>query len=278
MLKPKYDVAVSFLSADESIAAALYNRLSDGLEVFFYPRSHEALAGTNGLESMRIPFLSESCVVVVLYREPWGETPWTRVEQTAIQEGCLKHGWQRLFFIVLDRDSSPPKWLPETHARFNYADFGFEEAVGAIKARVQECGGIIATLTAMKRAELSKQETEYLHEKRTYCSSLESVKRQASQLFRELQCVCAEVSTAGGIPIEFQSDSTDCHSRNRISLIVTYRYNLSNSGVECQITVHEYDNRLPMNGEQQLYCSSGEPRQLSVSTSVPDMNRAREYG
>jgi hypothetical protein len=53
---PKYDVAISFLSSDESIAAGLYHALSDGLEVFFYPRRQEELAGTNGLVSMRAPF------------------------------------------------------------------------------------------------------------------------------------------------------------------------------------------------------------------------------
>src|SRR5437870_13892972 len=37
-------------------------------------------AGTHGLESMREPFLTAR-IVVVLYREPWGNTNWTRVEQ-----------------------------------------------------------------------------------------------------------------------------------------------------------------------------------------------------
>src|ERR1039457_6586180 len=118
----QYDVAISFLSMDESISAALYNTLSNGLEVFFYPRKQEALAGTNGMESMRTPFLDDSRIVVVLYREPWGKTPWTGVEQIAIQESCLKHGWQRLFFMMLDNTSPPPPWLPYTHVRFNYAD------------------------------------------------------------------------------------------------------------------------------------------------------------
>ena len=60
MTQPRYDVAISFLSADESTAAALHNSLSEGLEIFFYPRKQEALAGTDGLESMRKPFLEES--------------------------------------------------------------------------------------------------------------------------------------------------------------------------------------------------------------------------
>src|SRR5712675_1583061 len=112
MTQPKYDVAISFLSADGPIAAALFSALSDGLQVFFYPGSQENLAGKDGLEAMRTPFLDESRVSAVLYREGWGKTPWTRVEQTAIQEGCLKHGWHRLFFIMLDATSVPPKWVP----------------------------------------------------------------------------------------------------------------------------------------------------------------------
>jgi hypothetical protein len=73
MVHPKYDVAISFLSKDESIAAALNDVLGEGLEVFFYPRKQEALAGTDGLESMRTPFLEESRLVVVLFREPWAK-------------------------------------------------------------------------------------------------------------------------------------------------------------------------------------------------------------
>ena len=73
--EPNYDVAISFLSQDEQIGAAFRDRLSEGLKVFFYPRNQEQLAGTDGLETMRTPFLSDSRVVVVLYREPWGKTP-----------------------------------------------------------------------------------------------------------------------------------------------------------------------------------------------------------
>lgn len=46
----------------------------------------------------------------------------------------------------------PPPWLPHTHVIFNYADYGPEQAVGAIKARVQERGGTIEPLSALKRA------------------------------------------------------------------------------------------------------------------------------
>jgi hypothetical protein len=63
------------------------------------------------------------------------------VEETAIKDACLEFGWHRLFFLVLDQSSALPIWLPHTHVRFNHAEYGLEQAVGAIKARVQENGG-----------------------------------------------------------------------------------------------------------------------------------------
>jgi hypothetical protein len=53
----KYDVAISFLAEDITLAEALYRKLSEGFEVFFSARRQEELAGTNGAESMRRPFL-----------------------------------------------------------------------------------------------------------------------------------------------------------------------------------------------------------------------------
>jgi hypothetical protein len=86
--EPGYDVAISFLVADEKIASAIKTRLA-GLNVFFYPHNQEELIGTNGLESMRAPFLSAR-VNVVLYRERYGKTPWTGVELKAIIARCAR--------------------------------------------------------------------------------------------------------------------------------------------------------------------------------------------
>jgi hypothetical protein len=132
MTEADYDAAISFLAIDETLAREIYAGLDHvGLKVFFFPRNQEELAGTNGLETMRAPFL-EARVVVVLYRVPWGSTPWTRVEQTAITDRCLKDGWASLLFIVLDQTNPLPNWLPATHVRFNFETYGIEQAIGAI--------------------------------------------------------------------------------------------------------------------------------------------------
>lgn len=85
----QYDVAVSFLSVDEPLALQTHAKLSESLEVFVYSKKQEQLAGTDGLESFRQVFRADSRMVVVLYRDGWGQTPWTRVEEAAIKDRFL---------------------------------------------------------------------------------------------------------------------------------------------------------------------------------------------
>src|ERR1700722_5801602 len=113
--EPTYDVAISFLVADDKIAPAIKAGLA-GLNVFFYPHNEEELVGTNGLDSMREPFI-KSRVNVILFRERYGNTPWTGVELSAIQDSCLKSRFQSLVFAQLDKEDQKPLWLPDTHIR-----------------------------------------------------------------------------------------------------------------------------------------------------------------
>jgi hypothetical protein len=165
--EPQFDVAISFLASGEPTVREIYSQLDRvGLKIFFFPRSQEELAGTNGLESMRSPFLA-SRLVVVLFRKPWGETPWTRVEQMAITDRCLERGWESLLFVVLDETATIPKWLPETHVRFNFQTYGMEQALRAIKFRVQQLGGLLRKPSSVSVAKRLKEE-EALRQDQTF--------------------------------------------------------------------------------------------------------------
>ena len=195
---PKYDVAISFLAKDEATAKALADKLeAGGLSVFFFPRNQEELAGTNGMETMREPFFN-SRVNVILFQTPWGQTPWTRVEQTAATERCLEKGWDSLMFVQLDKTSTVPKWLPRTHVRYALHAYGIEQLVGAIKARAQEQGGILAPANAISEAKRVQREADYLKdrdrmmrdrgwiENAVHCSLRETFKR-ASRLVEQVK-------------------------------------------------------------------------------------------
>ena len=284
---PQYDVAISFLSRDEPIATAIYQKLTEGLEVFFFPRSQEELAGTDGLESMRKPFFDDSRVTVVLYREPWGKTPWTQVEETAIKEGCLQHGWQRLFFVVLDRASALPRWLPQHHVRFNYADFGLEQAVGAIKARVQENGGQHRPLTAIKRAELFEAEKLFLLDK-SRMSSVEGMKTIVSKvgdLFRHVEKRCADINAQGFLQVRcgknFQERNAiqSCGMTDgQVGLMVTWQQRWCNTLDGSSLIVREFNGGLILPNEegQRIYLMP--PERLNETKYSPDLSFAREYG
>lgn len=279
---PQYDVAISFLSKDESIAAAIHQKLSEGLKVFFYPRNQEELAGTDGMESMRKPFFDDSRVMVVLYQEPWGKTPWTRVEETAIKEACFEHGWERLFFIVLDRTNPLPIWLPQNLVRFNYADFGLEQAVGAIKARVQENGGQHLPLTPIKRAEIFKEEERFRQDKSRMNSGegIEKVLDNVRLLFQEIEKHCADINTQNSLHIKCGSDfrSRTCvMTDGRVSMVLTWYQEFSNVLDKSALVISEYKGQLIIPGEvNRIYLN--QPRRLSETKYSPDLSRAREYG
>jgi len=284
---PKYDVAISFLSKDGNVAAAFNEKLSEGLSVFFFPRTQEDLAGTDGLESMRRPFFDDSRVMIVLYRAGWGQTPWTRVEEIAIKEACLEHGWKRLFFVVLDGNASLPIWLPQFHIWFNYADYGLEQAVGAIKARVQENGGQNLPLTAAKRAEMLKAEELFSRDKARMDSEagLEKIVETVRQLFSEIERHCAEINAKGTVKVRCESDfqkrnstQTCVMTNDTVSLVVVWNQTYGNSLEGTSLVVSEFKGRLLLPSESGQRYLTRQPREVRSLRYSPDLSRAREYG
>jgi hypothetical protein len=148
----KYDVAISFLHRDEPLASEIHQRLAEHFSVFVYSKRQEELAGTNGLESFREAFRVESRLVVVLYRDGWGKTPFTRVEEDAVTDRFRDDGWDFLLLVTLNDADIPPKWLPEKRIRFSYQMYGLEQLLGAVKMRAQELGSIVRTETTLDRA------------------------------------------------------------------------------------------------------------------------------
>lgn len=198
-----FDVAISFLVADEKIASTIKSKLS-GLNVFFYPHNQEELIGTNGLESMRAPFLS-AWVNVVLYRERYGKTPWTGVELAAIQDSCLKTAFRSLLFVQLDKKDPTPDWLPNTHIRCVLGDFTIDQLVGAIKNKVQELGGVIHQPDAMSEAQRVKQEAEYLADREAMMRDRAwiegTVHRSLRETFQKVKQLVAQVNKDHGFKI-----------------------------------------------------------------------------
>jgi hypothetical protein len=261
---PEYDVAISFLARDEAAASALYRQLSQTLKVFFFPRNQEELAGTDGMVSMREPFLKNSRVIVVLYRESWGKTPWTRIEQTAIQEACLAEGWAILFFVALDRTDTLPSWLPTFWVRFNWEDFGLDEAVGAIRARALEKDAELSRLTPAKRVKMFAEDQLYRADKADMASSagMKAIKAEILQLFELIERQCNEPGIREALA-EFKTEKAERSiflTTAAVGLIVIWQQQYENLLENAWLSVQEYDSHLILKEEcsrfvQPLTCS-----------------------
>ena len=281
---PKYDAAISFLVQDIGLATALHDKLREGLEVFFFPRNQEDLAGTDGLESMRESFRNESRLNVFLYRPKWGNTPWTAVEAAAIKDSCLDTGFKSLFFFVIDPTKELPKWLPETHVRFNLSDFSIDQAVGAIKMRVQERGGHYQPLTPVRKAEQLKAQEEFRRDKARMSSSdgIARIFSEVEKLFAEIGKQCDDANSAGHVQIRHSTkiqmgnvDQSCTITGGRVSVVVFWHQLCYNSIEDSFLGIREFNECLlipPGNIFLQ------QPEVIGEKKFSPDLSTARQYG
>src|SRR5690242_16928539 len=98
----EYDMAISFCAEDEAVAAQIVDLLGERYRCFLYSREQRELAGRDGEYAFNGVFNEKARVVVVLLRAAWGETAWTRIEQTAIRNRGFDHGYDFSFFVRMD--------------------------------------------------------------------------------------------------------------------------------------------------------------------------------
>lgn len=185
----QYDVALSFLAQDEPIATQLANKLEDRLRVFLYSRRQEQLAGTDGEVSFTDVFSKQARLVVVLYRQGWGESPWTRIEQTAIKNRAFDQGYNFALFVPLDDKPTMPPWVPKTQLWIGLSRFGVDGAASVIDARVQELGGAPKVETLEELASRIDRTATYQAFRETYRRSYEGVRDADSSYDQILQYI-----------------------------------------------------------------------------------------
>src|SRR5438309_8245812 len=124
----KYDVAISFVWEDEPLAVQIKERLAP-LKVFVCSKAQEKVAGQEGVSAFREVFRHGARVAVVLFRPRWGQTPWTRVEETAIRDHCLEAGWEHLVFVKFAKADKSPPWVPDSYVYLDLEAFDVAELI-----------------------------------------------------------------------------------------------------------------------------------------------------
>lgn len=147
----KYEVAISCTTEDESVAQELHDLLQPRVKsIFFYPENQKELIGQDGLQKFGSVFRTESRVVVVIYCEKWGKTPWTQVEENAIKEMCLNGGWARV--ILHSTDGTAPVWLPRFYI-WSGSRYGLGALAAAVEQKIQEQGGQVGEEDVLAKAQ-----------------------------------------------------------------------------------------------------------------------------
>lgn len=239
----KHEVAFSFLARDLSLATQFADALAP-LDCFVFARKQEELAGTDGQESFRAAFRFDSRLNVILLRDGWGKTPWTRVEEAAIQERCLKDGWERLLVVNID-GSPPPRWIPAVNLYLDLQTFPFEQAVGAIKRQAQQLGGDVKPRAPADVARARLSEAEFNDETKALFRKPEGMRladeavvRVSHRLQAELQKISDEGSRNWTVVGGHENSYGVVRVQSCSALFIWQRY--ANDCNDCDLTIRVF--------------------------------------
>jgi hypothetical protein len=181
----QYDVAFSFVAQDEALATELDELLSPRVRTFLYSKKQEQLGGTDGEATFNAVFGQQSRIVVILHRAAWGETPWTRIEATAIRNRAMDHGYDFALFIPLDKPPNLPNWVPRNRLWIGLERWGVAAAAAVIEARIHDQGGAPREESLEERAARQARALEFKaerdHSLRSH-AGIEAFRRESKSL------------------------------------------------------------------------------------------------
>lgn len=230
----KYDVAFSFLKEDENLAQEINIALKDKTKTFLYSKRQDVVAGTDGEDTFNKVFGEEARVVVVLYRKGWGNSPWTRIEETAIKNRALVESYEFTLFIPLDEPPSVPNYLPKTYIWFGIHKYGIQVALSVIESKIQSEGGKIKIETPEDIANRIKEDEIFNQKRLAFLHSekgVESFRLEAKRLFELIKNQKELIKkNLGDFQIGFEEKKQGCFVGSYgYTLMFYWQYNCRNS-------------------------------------------------
>jgi hypothetical protein len=188
--KYKFEIAFSFLAHDESLAYAINDLIADRVETFIYSKRQEELGGTDGEIAFNEVFGKQSRTVAVLYRDGWGGTPWTRIEENAIRNRTFNEGWDFVTYVLLDKKSVVPIYVPKVQIWVDFERWGINGAATIIEQRIKEKGGDFRNETIEDRANRLKRLKKAHLERLQYLNTNQALSDANIEFSRVLSEVC----------------------------------------------------------------------------------------
>lgn len=235
----QYDVAFSFLDQDEPLARQLAALLAP-MQVFVYSEQQLAITATDGIETFTRVFRREARIVVILYRDGWGKTKWTRIEEEAIKGRNFDDGADFLILVQLDKTDAPG-WFPVTRIWVDLERFGSTGAASVIQERVKQGGGAVRAETPQENAARLEIEKRVEALRLSFLNSEEGVhaaKTAVTVLFDRLAAISAET----GIAFDREPQYALLY-RDGYSVAVSWSYSYRNSLDQSVLYVVEWRGR-----------------------------------
>jgi hypothetical protein len=193
-----HEVAISFKAENEPFALQLKAALDPPLPTFVYSKAQDLLVGRDGLEAFTEMFRDKSRLVVLLFGAGYGDTPWTRAEETAIKSRIFDgDGWPHV--LIVRMDNFPLRtWMAPTSLYFNPAVFPMTDLVAAIRARCAEHGAQLRLPSAAEIARTQTQREEFEQETEQILTATGAFQAQYAVLCEALETKALEVGEASG--------------------------------------------------------------------------------
>jgi hypothetical protein len=207
----EYDVAISFLAADQHLADILVTELSGRVTIFVFHERQGELVGRDGIDAFTEVFAKKARICLVLYRAGWGDTPWTRVEANAIKGRSLDEGHN--FLVVASLDGTAPIWLPRSRMWFGFDQYGPKTLAGIVESRVTAEGGDIKDESARDRARRLASLAAETEKRENFLQTAEGVKLaelEIERLYAYLEQEISAMSTdAASLGVVFRRKDKD---------------------------------------------------------------------
>jgi hypothetical protein len=279
-----YDIAISCLAEDERIARRFVDVLGKRSKVFLYSDYQKELALKNGVELFTDIFLKRARLNVVFFREGWGETRWTKIEQNAIQQRAFEGDWNSVAVVALaaSKGRATPTWVPPQWIYVDYEKQSLETAAAIIEHKLREIGGRPREETARERSNRLLREAQLEEARRTFLQSKYGVEAAGQELDKLFGILEIEIKgmQADDPPrtIEFERDSQEfrCGIRTpkagtSIGWYFSYANMLSGSG----LAIHEFARPFFLDG---YYAGHGKRDAVRKDEFVFTLTGDQRYG
>lgn len=196
----KYDLAISLLDEDAQLGWDIVNKLGNPDRIFFYRKDVDEITFSNGVNVFSEIFANQSRFVLVLYREMYGDSDWTAIEYSVIQERfkkTIKANNSPILFCKLDQ-ASKPTWLPETYLYYKIDEL--DELIRLLRKKITDNGGISFPQTTEERLKLNLAKKKYedsfknkvLHSQELADQARSEAANLKSKIYQKLEKVAKE--------------------------------------------------------------------------------------